>query len=296
MILIPDGDCLTVHCPAKVNLFLETRGVRPDGYHEIETVMQAVTLYDRIVLRPTAGGGITFRCSDSRVPGGKGNLAYRAAELLQRESGLPAGVSVTLEKQIPAGAGLGGGSSDAAGVLAGLNRLFGLGLSRERLSELAAQLGSDVTFFLRGGTALCQGRGERVTPVTSNLAAHYVICCPRRTLSTAEIYRNVSRLNLTTGNRKVNLILSSLAQGEHSLVSANLFNRLEEVALLLAPEVARAKDLLTSAASEAALVSGSGSAVYVLLDSEARALAVAERVRARCIGRTFVAQTEQPGY
>ncbi len=171
MMITRTGDFLTVSCPAKVNLFLETRGVRPDGYHEIETVMQAVTLYDTVVLHPRSKGGIVFRCSDPSLPSGIDNLACRAAELLGREVSLPAGVSITLEKRIPYGSGLGGGSSDAAGVLVGLNELFGLGLPRERLCELCARIGSDVAFFVYGGTALCRGRGERVTPVEARATA-----------------------------------------------------------------------------------------------------------------------------
>ena len=289
------GDFLTVGCPAKINLFLEVRGVRPDGFHEIETVMQAVTLYDDIVLRPRSEGGIAFRCSDAGVPSGAENLACRAAELLAREAGLPTGVSITLDKRIPTGAGLGGGSSDAAGVLAGLNELFGLGLNRARLCELAAELGSDVAFFLYGGTALCTGRGELVAPIPATAPAHYVICCPPVMSSTAKVYQNLSRLGLTRGKHSGSFMMQSLARGDFVSACGHIFNRLGEVAVSLAPEIGKVKQLLAQEASQAAFVSGSGSATYVMLDSAGRAAEVARRVRARDVGRVFLVEAEPPG-
>jgi len=294
MILTRTGECVTVGCPAKLNLFLEVHGPRPDGYHEIETVMQAVTLYDELALRPAAGGEITLRCSDPELPSGPGNLVWRAAELMRREVGLPAGVSIELSKRIPHAAGLGGGSSDAAGTLAGLNGLFGLGLSAARLRELAARLGSDVPFFVEGGTALCTGRGERVEPVRTPSAHHYVICCPACRLSTAEVYGGLSRLNLTSRKQSATVLLESLANGDFSAVRSALFNRLGETACAMAPAVAGAQELLAEAASGVAVVSGSGSAVYALLDTAGRAAEVAERAHARGIGQAFAVHTEMP--
>ncbi len=295
MRLTRTGDSVTVNCPAKVNLFLETHGLRPDGFHEIETVMQAITLYDDLLLSPSMGRGIEFRCSDPRLPGGPENLAYRAAELIDREIGLPKGVFIALEKQIPAGAGLGGGSSDAAGVLCGLNELFGLGLSRVELSGLAAELGSDIAFFVYGGTAHCTGRGEKVAPVETDLTMHYVVYCPRSRVSTAEAYQNLSRLGLTSGEHSATFILDCFAQGDFAAVCENVFNRLDEAAVSLAPEVGEAKRFLARVASQAAFVSGSGAAVYVLLDSAGRAAEVAERMRAEGAVGVFLAQTEALG-
>ena len=277
MRLARTGDSVTVNCPAKVNLFLETHGLRPDGFHEIETVMQAITLYDDLLLSPSTGRGIEFRCSDPQLPGGPENLAYRAAELIDREIGLPKGVFIALEKQIPAGAGLGGGSSDAAGVLCGLNELFGLGLSRVELSELAAELGSDIA------------------PVETDLTMHYVVYCPRSRVSTAEAYQNLSRLGLTSGEHSATFILDCFAQGDFAAVCENVFNRLDEAAVSLAPEVGEAKRFLARVASQAAFVSGSGAAVYVLLDSAGRAAQVAERMRAEGAVGVFLAQTEPLG-
>jgi len=299
MKLTREDDCVAVRCPAKLNLFLEVHGRRPDGYHEIETVMQAVTLYDDIELRPRTDGRIVLECSDPDLPAGPENLVCRAAERVRRATGLSAGVSISLEKRIPAGAGLGGGSSDAAGVLAGINELFGLRIGRERLSELAAGLGSDIPFFLLGGTALCRGRGEEVIPAPAAWTGHYVICCPDRALATGEVYENLARFGLTSETRSASFMLEFLAHGDVASARAGLFNRLGEVALSLAPEAARARDALAAAASAAApaacLVTGSGSAVYALLESAVRAAEAAERVRDQEVGRVFLARSEAEG-
>ncbi len=288
----PGDDSLVVHCPAKVNLFLEIRGIRPDGYHEIETVMQAVTFYDRLTLRPRAESGISLDCSDPTLPQDDQNLAYRAADLLDATVGLPSGVSIRLDKQIPAGAGLGGGSSDGAGVLAGLDRLFGLGLSVEDLCRSASELGSDTPFFLYGATALCRGRGERVSPVPAATPMHYVICCPEQPVPTAEAYRTLDRAGLTNEKRSASFMLDSLQSGDIERIRSDLFNRFGEVAERLAPDVGRTKNMLAAHGSRGILVSGSGSAVFAVFPTGEDAAAVARRVRECGCRRVFVARSE----
>jgi 4-diphosphocytidyl-2-C-methyl-D-erythritol kinase len=156
---------LTVWAPAKVNLHLEVLGLRQDGFHELAMVMQSIDLVDVLRLSPTADGAITLSCDDPGLPVDGGNLIVKAASLLRSRAGLPElGVRMHLQKRIPVGAGLAGGSSDGAAALVGLNSLWGLGLSEQDLLELAARLGSDVPFCLAGGTQLCFGRGERLEP------------------------------------------------------------------------------------------------------------------------------------
>jgi 4-diphosphocytidyl-2-C-methyl-D-erythritol kinase len=292
MIVTCKSDRVFVRCPAKLNLFLEVLGRRADGYHEIETVMQAVTLYDDVELSARTDGQLVLECSDPELPAAAGNLAWMAADAVRRAVGLPAGVSMSLQKRIPQGAGLGGGSSDAAGVLAGVDALFDLRLGRERLCELAAGLGSDIPYFLIGGTALCRGRGEDVSSVPAARPADYVICWPAKRLGTAAVYENLDRIALTSEKRSASLILESLARGDVASVQSCLFNRLGEAACSLAPEVARARDALTQAASAPALVTGSGSAVYVIVESAVRAEAVAGRMREQGVGQVLVVQTE----
>jgi len=330
MILTRHSDALTVSCPAKLNLFLETHGLRHDGYHEIETVMQAITLYDQLRLarppdeaaRPlgtsNSGTGILpvsttgqdhgqdaratpepvsaherliFRCTDPALDNGQ-NLASRAASLLLDMTGHPGGVVVTLDKSIPYGTGLGGASSDAAGVLVGLNQLLQLGLSTAQLTPLAAQLGSDVPFFLHGGTALCTGRGEQVTPIHTQLVAHYVICCPPAPLSTATVYKNLAGFGLTSGDRDATFMTQALVRGDLSAVRSGLFNRLGRAAAQLAPDVARTQEILAEVSHRPAVVSGSGSAVYALLDTAGEAAEVAREVGTRMAGQVFAAETE----
>ena len=159
---------LVVSAPAKINLHLEVLGLRPDGFHELAMLMQSVDLCDRLVLTPTADAAISLDCDRADLPTDGSNLIVRAAELLRSRSGLPElGVHLQLQKRIPIGAGLAGGSSNAAAALVGLNALWGLGLQPVALSELAAELGSDVPFCLEGGARLCFGRGERLEPLAA---------------------------------------------------------------------------------------------------------------------------------
>lgn len=159
---------LLVHAPAKINLHLEVLGLRPDGFHELAMVMQSIDLADTLELRPTADAAIELLCDQQHLPTDGSNLIVRAAERLRRRVGLPElGARIVLQKRIPIGAGLAGGSSNAAAALVGLNRLWGLGLPPEVLQELAADLGSDVPFCLAGGTQLCFGRGEVLEPVAA---------------------------------------------------------------------------------------------------------------------------------
>ena len=174
---------------AKVNLVLEVLGKRPDGYHEIATVMQTVDLFDRLTLE--AAPTISLETDDSALPADERNLIVRAALLLRQVSGVEAGARMRLRKRIPVAAGLGGGSSDAAATLWGLNRLWGLRWPRARLSELAGRLGMDVPFFLTGGPALATGRGERVERLPAAGGYALVLVNPRVPLSTVEVYERV---------------------------------------------------------------------------------------------------------
>ena len=151
--------------PAKINLTLEVRGKRADGFHEIETLMAPISLADTLTIDRTDGGGIAFTCSDASLPQGDDNLVARAARIFFEHSGIPPGARIHLEKHVPHGAGLGGGSSDAATTLMGLNELFGAGFDTAALSAMAAELGSDIPFFVYRSAAVCRGRGELVEPV-----------------------------------------------------------------------------------------------------------------------------------
>src|SRR5438045_753982 len=184
-----NGTAVTAWAPAKVNLFLEVVGKRPDGFHELRTLMAAVSLYDTLTFAPAPPGPIRLSCPGVPLSTGPENLVVRAAEALRRYAGTDAGADVVLTKRIPLAAGLAGGSTDAAATLVGLNRLWGLGLSRAELMPLAAGLGSDVAFFLAPPCAWCTGRGEVVEPWPLGARLHLVLVAPPFGLGTADVYR-----------------------------------------------------------------------------------------------------------
>jgi len=286
-----NGQAIIVDCPAKINLFLESHGTRPDGYHELETVMQAITLYDRLVLEPA--DGIELSCNDPSLPAGAGNLAHKAATLMLKEIG-GRGVRIHLEKNIPAQSGMGGGSSDAAGVIAGMNALCGMGLDVDRMAKMGAAIGSDVPFFLYGGTALCRGRGELVERINVYFTISYVVCCPNVGLSTAEVYKKLDKIGLTTAQHGATFLVESLKTHNFAGLNHSVFNRLGQVAAALSVEVSTVMATMREASGLNATVTGSGSAVFVAVDSFSRAGEIAAELGKRNLGRVFVAQSERP--
>jgi 4-diphosphocytidyl-2-C-methyl-D-erythritol kinase len=255
---------LELEAPAKVNLFLEVLGRRPDGYHEIETVMLAVDLADRVAFWRRPPGELALSVSGGEAPADQSNLALRAARAVQAAAGRREGLHLHIDKRIPAGGGLGGGSSDAAAVLRGLNRLWKLGARAGDLEALGAALGSDVNFFLRGGLAVCTGRGEVVRPLPAVPRAGLVLYLPGTHLATAEVYARV-RIPLTAGCRSGKNLLEGLSRDDLETAGRELFNRLEEPVFEQHPELAAARErLLASPRALGALLSGSGSTIYVL--------------------------------
>lgn len=249
---------------AKINWTLDVIGRRPDGYHEVRTILQTVSLHDRLLVSPLADG-IEIVCSDARVPCDHRNLAHRAASLLQRAAGVKLGARIEIEKRIPVAAGLGGGSSNAAAALIGLGRLWGLKLSRKELLELAAQLGSDVPFFLVGGTALAIGRGEEVYPIEEVHCDKVLLANPGLELETKEAYAALGSLT----EKKSGLIISFslLAAGKIHELPLSARNQLEEGVLAAHPEVAQLKSRLMELGARCAAMSGSGATVFGIFDN-----------------------------
>ncbi len=260
----PPRTTLAVRCPAKLNLFLEVVGKRADGYHDLDTVMQAVDLCDELHVTPTAEGeGLSLACTDASLPTDSRNLVLRAAMALQHRVGCRKGAHFALTKRIPMQAGLGGGSSDAAGALVGLNAAWGLGLSREELRQVAASVGSDVAFFLYGGTARCTGRGEVVEPLAAPASFHYVLVCPPFGVSTAEAYGRLGAL--TYPRASASILVREIAAGSVEGVGRGLFDRLEGAAAQLCPELLGVKELLAKTGLFTGVsMTGSGSAFFGL--------------------------------
>lgn len=266
---------LAVEAPAKINLGLEILGRRADGYHELCTIYQEIDLADDLVLEPAAN--LSLVCEGEPVPTGEDNLVLRAARLLAAEAGVEPRARLRLRKRIPAQAGLGGGSSDAAAALRGLDRLWGTRMAEPRLRSLAAALGSDVPFFLVGGCALGHGRGERLHRLPVPPPLWVVVICPERGLSTKEVFAEAG-VALTPA-RNCNIMQRfahyyRTGQGLSELVR----NDLEEAAVRLLPEVGAWRDRLARLGAAAAALSGSGSAVYGLFARRAEAVAAAGRV------------------
>jgi 4-diphosphocytidyl-2-C-methyl-D-erythritol kinase len=282
-----------VAAPAKLNLFLEVLGRRADGYHEIETLMTPISLYDRLQLTPTADSSITLACHTSRgllgagiaeLPSGPDNLVCKALERLRQRAGIDRGAQVTLEKRIPWEAGLAGGSSNAAAVLLLANEAWRLHWRTERLAQVAAELGSDIPFFLTRGPAVCRGRGERVEPVSGLGRLHVVLVKPPVGLSTAAVYRNCVPADRATGNaakprRAVDLV-AALCCGDWRAVAAAMFNRLQIAAEPLCDAIARLRSLYHSLGAVAHQMTGSGTSYFGLFRSALQARHAAARARA----------------
>jgi 4-diphosphocytidyl-2-C-methyl-D-erythritol kinase len=264
---------------AKINLGLRVLGRRADGYHEIRTVFQTVTLHDRLTFRDHPAGDFELICSDPSVPADETNLVSRAARALRERYGTGRGARVELEKVTPAGGGLGGGSSDAAAALVGLSRLWNLPATKGELCEIGARLGADVPFFLTGGTALGTGTGTQIEPLEDAPARHVVLVTPPVRVSTAEAYRALNAPALTKGGRAASLSVSRARAKTASSLQWEAVNDFEPVVFRLHPEIGRARDALVAAGARQALLSGSGASVFGLFDAETHARAAADSLR-----------------
>ncbi|MHC5056599.1 MAG: 4-(cytidine 5'-diphospho)-2-C-methyl-D-erythritol kinase [Planctomycetota bacterium] len=283
---VPSNSDVSIEAPAKVNLYLEILGRRADGYHEIETVMQTVSLADTLNLRARTDGGfeLVLRGRTAGVPADGSNLVIRAAEALAERLGDRArnaaalGADIELVKKMPPGSGLGGGSSDAAATLVALRQLWGLEATDEDLMEVAAGLGSDVPFFVRCGAARCTGRGEVVEPLRADGVMHAVLVLGEP-LSTARVYEVFSTLPLTPTHPSGMFNCCSASRVRLDRVGGEpLWNALEPAAFRILPRLRDVKERLLSAGAEQACLSGSGSCVYGVVESERRAERVAEEI------------------
>lgn len=284
-----------VRCPAKVNLGLWVLGRRPDGYHEIDTILQTITLEDELELARSERPGCHFEAAGRPIPGPGPNLVERAWELLvgERPELVRAGVTARLLKRIPVGAGLGGGSSDAAGLLVGANSMFGLGFRTADLKRLAAGLGSDVPFFIRGGTARATGRGERLGHLRPLPPAWVVVVSPPVAVSTSWAY-GLLRKRLTLRGAEASILASAVARGDVGAAVDASFNAFEDVVLSQIPQLARLMDSFVAAGAWGALLSGSGSSLYSLARTEVEARAVAAAIAA-CDADVRVLRTRERG-
>ncbi len=285
---------LTLRTPAKINPILEVLGLRPDGYHELALVFQAVGLFDQLSFeKKDQGIQLVLEKGPQDLTLDDSNLIVKAAKLFMAEVlGGKGGVSITLQKNIPVAAGLGGGSSDAAAVLRGLQWLYEADVPESQMMDLAGRLGSDVPFFLTGGAALGTGRGEKITPWKGFIPISLLLIKTPEGLSTPAVYRS-GKAQLTSGE-KVLSFEKFLEKGTVDDFAAALFNGLETAAFHLRPDVKAVKDRLVQAGAKGALVSGSGPTVFAVTANEKEATSISESFQAEGF-EVFITKTIPTG-
>jgi 4-diphosphocytidyl-2-C-methyl-D-erythritol kinase len=281
--------------PAKLNLRLKITGRRPDGYHNLISIMAPVSIYDRIELQITSGSLITILCEGFRAPSDKENLACQAAQAFFTHTGIEHGLSIKLTKNIPVAAGLGGGSSDAACVLKALNQIWSCPISAGELAELALALGADVPFFLTGKPCIARGIGEILDPIEEWPQLWYIIVTPPIRVSTAWVYGNLNwapsasagELELT--NDEYQFIIANLKK--KALVIARILeNDLERVTASHFPAIEAIKETLVNSGANGALMSGSGPSVFGIFESKDRARQAKTDLISLDIGDIFLAE------
>jgi 4-diphosphocytidyl-2-C-methyl-D-erythritol kinase len=255
---------IQIQSHAKINWILEVLSKREDGYHELRTIYQTVSLHDQLRITATQGP-IEIVCKDTRVPCDETNLAFKAAALLRQAASTSKGARIEIEKLIPVAAGLGGGSSNAAATLLGLVKLWQIEIDERELTRIAAELGSDVPFFLIGGTALGVGRGEEVSPIEQLHCEHLLLVNPGFAVSTRDAYEKLSRL--TRPDAAFNIPLALLAAKGISGLPLVARNDLEDAVLAAHPEIAEVKRRLSSFGARHAQMSGSGATVFGVFDN-----------------------------
>lgn len=268
--------------PAKINLFLKVLRKREDGYHDIFSLMQPISLYDEIVVEMEDGNGIFVSCDNTNVPCDRTNLAYKAAEIFFNVTGISRNLSLTIKKNIPVAAGLGGGSSNAATVLKALNEITSTGLPPEKLMEMAAGLGADVPFFIAGKTCIASGSGEILELVELPLF-WYILINPGFPVSTQRVYQN---LDLTKNQENINISVSKVKAfccggrlEDPQIVHSILINDLEDVTIRKHPEIKEIKQSLIDSGAVGALMSGSGPTVFGVFRDEGKARTAFARIK-----------------
>jgi 4-diphosphocytidyl-2-C-methyl-D-erythritol kinase len=269
---------IRVNAPAKINLTLRVLGQRPDGYHELESVVAAVDLFDRMTIDPSDELALT--CQGAGIPTGDDNLVMKAARLLQKETDTRQGAQISLEKSIPAGRGFGGGSSDAAATLVGLNALWRLDLSRPALAELGAKIGSDVPLFMGPPLSVMRGRGEQITPVPGRARWWVALAWPDHAQPTPAVYAAYDGLPQADAPRPAATEILHHLEASAAEAGAWLVNDLEPAYCRLRPEGPDLRTIFQAAGAKAVAMTGSGSAYFALADTEDQAWCLANTVRA----------------
>lgn len=260
-------DEISLKALAKINLGLDVVRRRDDGYHEVRMVMQTINLYDRLVIKKTKEPGITIQTNISFLPVNENNLIYKAGKLLVDEFGIKEGISVKLSKRIPIAAGMAGGSTDAAAMLYGMNRLFKLGLSKEELMERGVNIGADVPYCIMRGTALAEGIGEKLTQLPPMVKCPVLIAKPGISVSTKFVYQNL-KLNENTIHPDIDKLVDDIGRKELDSIAADMGNLLETVTIPNYPVISEIKQQMMKSGAVNSMMSGSGPTVFGLFADE----------------------------
>lgn len=271
-------DKIKLKALGKINLGLDVLGRRPNGYHDVRMVMQTVYLYDQILLEKTDKEGISLETNLFYLPVNENNLAYRAAKMLIDEFAIKEGVHISLEKHIPVAAGMAGGSSNAAAVLYGMNRLFQLGLTDQELMDRGVQLGADVPYCIMRGTVLAEGIGEKLTPLPAMPKCHVLLAKPPISVSTQKVYEKLDAQEVTK-HPDIDGILLGLQTGDLEKITSSMGNVLENVTITEYPQIERIKDVMEEEGALNAMMSGSGPTVFGIYDDKMLARRAAARIR-----------------
>ena len=277
-------DTIRLKARAKINLGLDVVRRREDGYHEVKMVMQMLRLYDQIDIEKTQESGILVRSNLSFLPTDERNIAYKAAKVMIDQFGLEQGVIIRIEKHIPVAAGMAGGSTDCAAVLYGMNKLFGLRLNQKKLRELGVKLGADVPYCLMRQTALSEGIGEILTPISPLQDCPILIAKPSVSVSTRHVYEHL-KLDEQTMHPDIDGIVTALADGDLYGVTDRMANVLETVTVPEHPVIDEIKKQMMASGAVNALMSGSGPTVFGIFDNEEKAKKACEDMKASGLAR-----------
>ena len=280
---------------AKINLGLDVLGRRENGYHDVRMVMQSVYLYDEVAVEARTEQGISLRTNLSFLPTGEANIAYKAAAMLKEEFGLGQGVRISLDKRIPVAAGLAGGSSDAAAVLFGMNRLFELGLTQEQLMERGARLGADVPCWIMRGTVLAEGIGERLTPLPAMPKCTVLIAKPPVSVSTRVVYEALDSGKIEK-HPDIDGLIAGLGEKDLEKIASCMGNVLEDVTIPMCPVIEQIRGEMLAAGALGAMMSGSGPTVFGLFADKLAAIKAQENIRKKALARqVFITNVHSAG-
>lgn len=274
-------DTIVLRAKGKINLTLDVVGRRENGYHDLRMIMQSINLYDTIKIKKTKTPGIKIENNLSWLPTDDKNIAYKAAKLFLEEAGIESGIYINIFKRLPVAAGLAGGSSNAAAVLIGMNKIFKTEFTKKELMAMGLKLGADVPFCILRGTALAEGIGEELTPLTSLPYTHILLAKPNVSVSTGSVYRGLDLENIKN-HPNTDEVVKAINKGNREFVIHNMRNVLEDVTIKIHPQIQSIKEDMLAQGAIGTMMSGSGPTVFGVFDTREACIKAAEYFKQEC--------------